>query len=318
MSHLSRIRLTSLRPLLLAIAATLVAACATRVRVAPAIYAPPVAVVQVRIAPPPLPVYVQPPCPVAGWLWTPGYWRWGPAGYFWVPGTWVAPPRVGFLWTPGYWGFAGGLYLWHAGYWGPHVGFYGGVHYGFGYDGDGYVGGRWMGRQFVYNRAVTRVNVTIVHNTYNETVINRFNVTRVSYNGGPGGVYAAPTVQERRAQQERHLPPTSMQRRQVFRAQREPALLARENHGRPAIAATVRPGAFHARGVIGARGAVRPQYAPHAPWRNEQRWHRRGNARYAPRAKDMRGQPRAGGYRRPLRRSPKRKAQQRRKHPPRA
>jgi hypothetical protein len=109
-----------------------------------------------------------------------------------------------------------------------------------------------------------------------------------------------------------------MQRRQVYRAQREPALLARENHGRPAIAATVRPGAFHARGVIGARGAVRTPYAPHAPWRNEQRWHRRGNARYAPRVKDMRGQPRAGGYRRPLRRSPKRKAQRRRKHPPRA
>ena len=318
MSHLSRIRLTSLRPLLLASAAALLSACATQVRVAPAIYGPPVAVVQVRVAPPPLPVYVQPPCPVAGWLWTPGYWRWGPAGYFWVPGTWVAPPRVGFLWTPGYWGFAGGLYLWHAGYWGPHVGFYGGVHYGFGYDGDGYVGGRWMGRQFVYNRAVTRVNVTIVHDTYNETVINRFNVTRVSYNGGPGGVYAVPTVQERRAQQERHLPPTSMQRRQVFHAQREPALLARENHGRPAIAATVRPGAFHARGVIGARGAVRPQYARHAPWRNAQRWRRSARARYAPRGKYLRGRPRAGGYRRPLRRRPNRKAQWRRKHPPRA
>ena len=315
MSHLSRIRLTSLRPLLLAIAATLLAACATRVRVAPAIYAPPAAVVQVRIAPPPLPVYVQPPCPVAGWIWTPGYWRWGPAGYFWVPGTWVAPPRVGLLWTPGYWGFVGGVYLWHAGYWGAHVGFYGGVRYGFGYDGDGYLGGRWVGREFVYNRAVTRVNVTLIHNTYNETVINRVNVSRVSYNGGPGGVYAVATVQERRAQQERHFPSTSMQRRQVYRAQREPALLARENHGRPAIAATVRPGAFHARGVIRARGAVRPQYARHAPWRNEQRWRRTGRPGYSPRAKYMQARPRPRRDRRPLRRSQKRKEQRRRKRP---
>ena len=27
--------------------------------------------------------------------------------------------------------------LWHAGYWGPHVGFYGGVNYGYGYGGVG-------------------------------------------------------------------------------------------------------------------------------------------------------------------------------------
>src|SRR5580658_8628583 len=74
--------------------------------------------VSINIAPPVLPVYTQPPCPQDGYLWTPGYWAWGPAGYYWVPGVWVAPPRVGFLWTPGYWGYAGGIYGWHAGYWG--------------------------------------------------------------------------------------------------------------------------------------------------------------------------------------------------------
>ena len=50
-------------------------------------------------APPPLPVYEQPACPVAGYLWTPGYWGWN-ADYYdynWVPGVWVAPPRVGLL-----------------------------------------------------------------------------------------------------------------------------------------------------------------------------------------------------------------------------
>ena len=60
-----------------------------------------------NIAPPPLPVYVQPPLPAPGYLWTPGYWGWGAAGYYWVPGVWVRPPVVGLLWTPGYWGFAG-------------------------------------------------------------------------------------------------------------------------------------------------------------------------------------------------------------------
>src|SRR5580692_12257982 len=85
----------------------------------------------VNIAPPALPVYVQPAIPAPGYIWTPGYWAWGPGGYYWVPGTWVRPPAVGLLWTPGYWGWAGGAYLWHVGYWGPHVGFYGGINYGF-------------------------------------------------------------------------------------------------------------------------------------------------------------------------------------------
>src|SRR5580658_8923520 len=94
--------------------------------------------VSITIAPPILPVYSQPICPGAGYMWTPGYWAWGPAGYYWVPGTWVMAPFIGALWTPGYWGWGAGVYLWHAGYWGPHVGFYGGINYGFGYIGVGY------------------------------------------------------------------------------------------------------------------------------------------------------------------------------------
>ena len=66
--------------------------------------------VSITVAPPVLPVYVQPLCPGAGYLWTPGYWAYGDAGYFWVPGVWVLPPRVGVLWTTGYWGWRGGLY----------------------------------------------------------------------------------------------------------------------------------------------------------------------------------------------------------------
>ena len=107
-------------------------------------------VVSITVAPPVLPVYVQPVIPGDGYLWTPGYWAYGPEGYFWVPGVWVRPPQVGLLWTPGYWGWRGGLYAWNAGYWGPHVGFYGGVNYGFGFGGVGFVGGRWEGGHFAY------------------------------------------------------------------------------------------------------------------------------------------------------------------------
>jgi hypothetical protein len=206
--------------------------------------------------PPPLPDYEQPPCPEEGYLWTPGYWSYSAGGYFWVPGTWVEPPRVGVLWTPGYWGFVGGVYAFNPGYWGPHVGFYGGVNYGFGYVGVGYAGGRWAGNSFAYNSAVNNVSVTNVHNTYNETVINNVTVNKVSYNGGAGGVAAVPTPQERAAASEPHVPPTPLQRQHVQEAVKNPALFAKANGGRPAIAATPKPAAFNAPGVIGAHGAA--------------------------------------------------------------
>jgi hypothetical protein len=212
------------------------------------------AAVQANEPPPPLPVYEQPPCPADGYLWTPGYWAFGPGGYYWVPGTWVMPPVVGVLWTPGYWGFVGGVYAWHVGYWGPHVGFYGGVNYGFGYVGVGYAGGHWVGNSFAYNRAVVNINVAVVHNTYSQTVVNNVSVSRVSYNGG-AGVSAVPTAQERMAAQESHVPATAIQRQHVQQAARNPASFAAANGGHPAIAATPRPGAFNSPGVIGAHGA---------------------------------------------------------------
>ena len=57
-----------------------------------------------NVAPPAIPDYDQPPCPGDGYIWTPGYWAWGPDGYYWVNGAWVLPPYAGALWTPGYWG----------------------------------------------------------------------------------------------------------------------------------------------------------------------------------------------------------------------
>ncbi|HVN44538.1 MAG TPA: YXWGXW repeat-containing protein [Steroidobacteraceae bacterium] len=262
--------------LLLSAAATQLTGCVVRAQVAspppPAVYVAPAAEadVQANEPPPPLPTYEQPPCPVEGYIWTPGYWAWAPAGYYWVPGTWVAPPRVGLLWTPGYWGFVGGVYVFHGGYWGPHVGFYGGVNYGFGYGGVGFAGGRWVGNSFAYNQSVTNVNVTVVHNTYNETVVNNVTtVSRVSYNGGAGGIAAAPTPQERMAAQESHVPPTPTQHQHLQQAAANPALLARNNGGHPAIAATPHAGAFNAPGVVGAHGAAPVPHGaaplPHAP-----------------------------------------------------
>ena len=118
--------------------------------------------VSVNLAPPELPVYEQPPIPGDGYLWTPGYWSWNQddQDYFWVPGTWVMAPEPGLLWTPGYWAVDGGAFLFHAGYWGPHVGFYGGVPYGFGYVGVGFEGGYWQGDHLFYNRSVVNVGTT--------------------------------------------------------------------------------------------------------------------------------------------------------------
>jgi hypothetical protein len=216
----------------------------------------------VRIAPPALPVYEQPLCPGPGYLWTPGYWAWDDdAGYYWVPGTWVVAP-VGLLWTPGYWGWSGGFYGWHAGYWGPHVGFYGGVNYGFGYGGLGFGGGEWRGGAFFYNTAVMHVDTVHITNVYiNRTVIVN-NESHVSFNGGEGGITARPRPEEERAEHEEHRVALATQTQHEHEASHERQNFASENHGRPAIAATARPGEFSGRGVVTAKAAGSPYKAP--------------------------------------------------------
>ena len=219
--------------------------------------------VSVRIGPPALPVYEQPICPGPGYLWTPGYWAYGPDGYYWVPGTWVVAPAVGLLWTPGYWGWGGGGYLWHAGYWGPHVGFYGGINYGFGYFGAGFVGGRWDHGVFAYNAAVWHVNRVVIHNTYiDRTVIREPHGERVSYNGGRGGIEARPSRDEERWEHERHAEATHEQVEHEHGAAGNRAFLASENHGHPAIAATGRPGEFRGHDVMASRGAPNSFHPP--------------------------------------------------------
>jgi len=216
--------------------------------------------ISVRIGPPALPVYAQPICPGPGYLWTPGYWAWNDdGGYYWVPGTWVVAP-VGLLWTPGYWGWGGGLYAWHAGYWGPHIGFYGGINYGFGYGGVGFVGGEWRGGAFFYNRAVMNVSVTNVTNVYNRTVV--VNENHVAFNGGEGGINARPSPAEEAAMREPHTAPLAAQSQQEHLAAQNRANFASENHGRPAIAATARAGDFSARSAVAARSSGGEYHAP--------------------------------------------------------
>jgi len=188
--------------------------------------------ITVHAAPPPIPVaVVQPPCPVEGYLWTPGYWAYGPAGYYWVDGVWVAPPRVGLLWTPGYWGFVGGIYGWHPGYWGPHVGFYGGVNYGFGYTGIGFVGGAWAGGVFRYNTAVWHAGPGF-HNVYVDRTVIHENVNHVSFNG-PGGIDRRPTADEDRWGHEQHFEATHEQNARLDAARNDPNARFSNNHGRP-------------------------------------------------------------------------------------
>jgi hypothetical protein len=202
--------------------------------------------ISVGFAPPALPVYAQPIAPGDGYLWNPGYWAYAPeTGYYWVPGVWVRPPQVGLLWTPGYWGWGGGAYLFHAGYWGPHVGFYGGINYGFGYGGNGFWGGRWEGGHFAYNTAVMHVNTNVIHNTYVDNVhVTNVNVTNVhtSFNGGNGGIQARPNAQEQQWSHENHIAATSEQEQHRTNASTNHANFASANGGHPQFAAESRVG----------------------------------------------------------------------------
>ena len=221
--------------------------------------------VSITIAPPVLPIYAQPVCPSEGFIWTPGYWAYGDDGYFWVPGTWVEAPEVGFLWTPGYWGWNDGIYVWNDGYWGPQIGFYGGVDYGFGYVGTGYEGGYWQGGSFFYNQSVTNINTTVIHNVYTKTVVDTHN--RVAFNGGKGGITARPTAEQETYAHQHHTEATATQRQHEQAARADRNQYASVNHGRPAVAATPKPGQFKGAGVVRTGGSAPERGAKPAPAR---------------------------------------------------
>jgi hypothetical protein len=153
------------------------------------------------------------------------------------------------------------VYGWNAGYWGPHIGFYGGVNYGFGYGGVGYEGGRWNNGVFAYNQTVNNFGSVRITNVYSQTIVNNTSVTRVSVNGGPGGTTVQPTPQEQVAAREPHVAATPLQTQHEQTASTNKTLLASVNHGNPAVAATAKPGEFTGKGVVPAK-PVQPTASP--------------------------------------------------------
>lgn len=209
----------------------------------------------ITTAPPPLPVYVQPPIPDNGYIWQPGYWAYEDGDYYWVPGTWVLPPSVGLFWTPGYWSWRNGIYIFFPGYWGPQVGFYGGINYGYGYTGSGYHGGYWRHNVFYYNRSINNFGNRHITHVYNKTVINNVTVNRISYNGGRGGVGVRPSERERNYARQKHIAPTQAQLQHAREAFGNHEQRASFNRGKPPIAATDRPGQFRGNGIVSSRDA---------------------------------------------------------------
>jgi WXXGXW repeat (2 copies) len=222
--------------------------------------------IQADEPPPPLPEYEQPPIPAPGYYWTPGYWAWNNDDYYWVPGAWVEPPQAGLLWTPGYWAFVGGVYAFRPGYWGQQVGYYGGVDYGYGYGGSGYQGGRWDNGHFFYNTTVNNIGGAHITNVYNQPIVRNATVSRASFNGGPGGVVAAPTAAQSVVDKAQHVPPTAAQRNQARLASLDRTQFVSANQGKPAVAATERPGEFKGKGAVPAKAAGKAAEAtPTAP-----------------------------------------------------
>jgi hypothetical protein len=255
--------------------------------------------VSVNFGPPPLPDYEQPELPGPGYLWVPGYWAWdeADADYYWVPGYWSEPPQVGLLWTPGYWGWSDGAYYFHQGYWGDTVGYYGGVSYGFGYNGFGFFGGRWDHGQFQYNRSVTNITNVNVTNVYNQPVTNS-NSSRVSYNGGKGGVTARPTPAQAAAANQHHIPATPAQMQHEHAAQALPTSHYSVNKGKPAVAAVAKPGELKGDHVVPAKAAGGPAPARVEPKPGEAKpdaTHVVGPKPTEPKANVPKAEPKASG-----------------------
>jgi hypothetical protein len=219
--------------------------------------------ISVGIAPPALPVYEQPPCPEEGLMWTPGYWAYGEDGYYWVPGAWVPAPYEGALWTPGYWGWSNGMYVFHDGYWGNHVGYYGGVNYGFGYMGIGFVGGLWRDHHFAYNTEVMHVNERFVHSVYHDRdIVNRYTVANdrhVAFSGGPGGIRHDARPEEMMAEHDRHIARTDFQQQHESAARGDHGAYFKTNGGHPQTPAMARPMTNNMHAAPGMHPAQQPQ-----------------------------------------------------------
>src|SRR6202000_2142926 len=116
-----------------------------------------------------------------------------------------------------------GNYVCHDGYWGDHVGFYGGINYGFGYGGDGYEGGRWDNGHFAYNQTVNNFGSVHITNVY-LTDVHVVYDTHVSFVSASGGAHAQPTPAQVQAEHEHHIQATSIQAQHFHDAAHNPEL----------------------------------------------------------------------------------------------
>ena len=144
---------------------------------------------------------------------------------------------------------AGGLYGWHGGYWGPHVGFYGGVNYGFGFGGVGFVGGEWRGGVFAYNSAVANFGSVHVTNVY-ENRTDRYakhhcELTTMSASTAKAVLRRVPRAGELQAEHEQHSKPRRNQTQHMNFAARTARNSPSVNHGAPGTPAASNPKAYH-------------------------------------------------------------------------
>ena len=87
---------------------------------------------------------------------------------------------------------------------------------------------------------------------------------RVSYNGGPGGVALKPTPEQERLTTEEHIRPTPQQISQARTASMDAMQFHSANQGKPAVAATARPGDLKGPGAVPAKAAGSAALAPAA------------------------------------------------------
>ena len=151
--------------------------------------------------------------------------------------------------------YTDGRYRWYHGYWAPHIGFYGGINYGFGYVGRGYDGGYWNHDRFDYNRSVNNVNINVIRNVYNRRV-NNFTNNRIGYDGGRGGLNVRPTASELAVLHEERIAPVQAQVQHREQAATDRSQFNAVNHGRPQMLATPHPLATEYRAPAAHPGAV--------------------------------------------------------------
>jgi len=160
------------------------------------------------------------------------------------------------------------------------VGYYGGLNYGHGYTGTGYQGGRWDHVVFFYNRAASNARVQVVHNRlYNSRLVNYASRGQVSFNGGPAGSSARPSLTERHLQATEHAAPRDEQLRHEHQALTTPTQRANGPHGQPQVAATPRPSEYSAAGVQALRRHAVPRSRRRATSNLKRRTDRRASRR---------------------------------------